>query len=451
MFEKTRKKIVAAIMSVLIMLFFGTLAVIYGFSYREVSESNQEMMERYAELFSLEEQPGEWEARVLSENGKTENLEDEQGHESEMFEYPEDELRAENMLPEMRGELPVDEVNQGKEPMLELSVFYSVAVSDNGEILAIDNDNKTLYENEDLEEFAVSIVKDGKQKGTKETLLYISTKRDNYTLVTFMDNTILQQSITTLFRYTLVFGSAMLIVMFFVAVYLAKRIVRPLEESYEKQKQFISDAGHELKTPVSVVSANAELLSRELGSNQWLTNIQYENERMGKLVGQLLELARTENVTPQKERLDFSHLVVGEALPFESVAFEKGLMLNCDIEKNLFVEGNSVQLKQLVSILLDNAVQHSSSDGREIVLSLSAERGHVRLSVVNSGVEIPPEQWKKLFERFYRVDTARNGEDKHYGLGLAIAKSIVTAHKGKIDVRCYDGKVEFSVIFCLAS
>ena len=150
MFEKTRKKIVAAIMSVLIMLFFGTLAVIYGFSYREVSESNQEMMERYAELFSLEEQPGEWEARVLSENGKTENLEDEQGHESEMFEYPEDELRAENMLPEMRGELPVDEVNQGKEPMLELSVFYSVAVSDNGEILAIDNDNKTLYENEDL-------------------------------------------------------------------------------------------------------------------------------------------------------------------------------------------------------------------------------------------------------------------------------------------------------------
>ena len=451
MFEKTRKKIVAAIMSVLIMLFFGTLAVIYGFSYREVSESNQEMMERYAELFSLEEQPGEWEARVLSENGKTENLEDEQGHESEMFEYPEDELRAENMLPEMRGELPVDEVNQGKEPMLELSVFYSVAVSDNGEILAIDNDNKTLYEYEDLEEFAVSIVKDGKQKGTKETLLYISTKRDNYTLVTFMDNTILQQSITTLFRYTLVFGSAMLIVMFFVAVYLAKRIVRPLEESYEKQKQFISDAGHELQTPVSVVSANAELLSRELGSNQWLTNIQYENERMGKLVGQLLELARTENVTPQKERLDFSHLVVGEALPFESVAFEKGLMLNCDIEKNLFVEGNSVQLKQLVSILLDNAVQHSSSDGREIVLSLSAERGHVRLSVVNSGVEIPPEQWKKLFERFYRVDTARNGEDKHYGLGLAIAKSIVTAHKGKIDVRCYDGKVEFSVIFCLAS
>ena len=263
-----------------------------------------------------------------------------------------------------------------------------------------------------------------------------------------MDNTIMQESMTTLFRYTLVFGSIAIIALFFVAVYLARRIVKPLEESYQKQTQFISDAGHELKTPVSVVNANAELLAKKIGNNQWLANIQYENERMGKLVGQLLELARTENVTVKTEHLDFSHLVGGEALPFESLVFEKGLLLNCDIENSLIVNGNSIQLKQLVSILLDNAIHHGSG-GKEVTLQLKKEHSSAKLSVINDGNPIPAEQQKLLFDRFYRVDSVRNSEDKHYGLGLAIAKAIVSAHKGKISVACYDGKVEFSVLLPL--
>ena len=165
-----------------------------------------------------------------------------------------------------------------------------------------------------------------------------------------------------------------MVLFFFLSVFLARKIVNPLEESYQKQKQFISDAGHELKTPVSVVSANAELLSREIGDNQWLQNIQYENERMGMLVGQLLDLARTENVTPQMEHIDFSRLVAGESLPFESVAFEKGLTLNTNITSNIGVIGNSTQLKQLVSILLDNAIRHSKDQG-EVWLTLTKEHG----------------------------------------------------------------------------
>jgi len=217
-----------------------------------------------------------------------------------------------------------------------------------------------------------------------------------------------------------------------------------LEDSYKKQKQFISDAGHELKTPVSVVGANAELLSRELGDNQWLQNIQYENERMGILVGQLLDLARTENVTPRTERIDFSRLVAGESLPFESVAFEKGLALNTNITSNVGVIGNSTQLKQIVSILLDNAIRHGKG-ASEVWLTLTKEHGFAKLSVINKGDEIPAEQREQIFERFYRVDTARNGDGKHYGLGLAIAKAIATSHKGNIKVNCYDGFVEFIV------
>ena len=159
-------------------------------------------------------------------------------------------------------------------------------------------------------------------------------------------------------------------------------IIRPLEENHIKQKQFISDAGHELKTPISVVSANAELLAREIGENQWLANIQYENERMGALVTQLLDLARMENVTPQMETVDFSHLVSGETLPFESVIYENGMVFNCEIQDKILVYGNSMQLKQITAILLDNAVKHSTAGG-EILLTLKKEHGRAVLSVIN--------------------------------------------------------------------
>ena len=119
-------------------------------------------------------------------------------------------------------------------------------------------------------------------------------------------------------------------------------------------------------------------------------------------------------------------------------------MLNTNITSNITVVGNSTQLRQIVSILLDNAIRHSKEHG-EVYLSLTKEHGAARLSVINKGDEIPEEQRAKLFERFYRVDTARNSEDKHYGLGLAIAKAIATSHKGQIDVRCFDGFVEFRV------
>ncbi|MCH5297528.1 MAG: HAMP domain-containing histidine kinase [Ruminococcus sp.] len=417
MFKKSRRKIVAAIMSILVLLFLGTLAVIYSSSYFEVSSRNYDMLERHAELYSL---------RGFSEDTFGGRFSD-------------------TMEPLIEN--PKNKPNDSRfedTPTFQLSTFYSVAISKDGDILEIDNRNETVYTKETLEKYASDILKSNKNRGIKNSLMFIVLDKGKYTLVTFMDNTVMQESMTTLFRYTLVFGGIAIIALFFLAVYLAKRIVKPLEESYQKQKQFISDAGHELKTPVSVVNANAELLSREIGDNQWLTNIQYENERMGKLVSQLLELARTENVTPQTEHLDLSRLVIGGALPFESVAFEKGLVLNMDISDGIFVDGNSSQLSQLVSILIDNAIRHGQ-DGKEVGLTLNENRNSVILSVTNAGKPIPQEETERLFERFYRADETRNGEDKHYGLGLAIAKSIVTAHKGRIEVKCYNGIVEFRV------
>lgn len=419
MFRSSRRKIVIAIMSVLVLLFLGTLAVIYGCSYYELWTADQKMLERYAELYFTKDHPRQ--------------------------EYrPGDGLPDSMVRPATGGPMDDPKRRHGDDALkFQLSTFYSVAVCD-GEILATDIADGTVYGEAALEKYALEILKSGKERGVKGSLIYLASDKGGYTLVVFMDNTIMQESMTTLFRYTLIFGGVAIAALFFVAVYLARRIVRPLEESYRKQKQFISDAGHELKTPVAVISANAELLSRELGDNPWLANIQYENERMSRLVAGLLELARTENAARHTQPLDLSRLVGGEALPFESVAFEKRLALNCDIADDLFVDGDSNQLKQLVAILLDNAICHSVG-GKEIFLALKAGHGHVMLSVVNAGPPIPAEQTERLFERFYRVDAARSSGGGHYGLGLAIAKAVVTAHRGKIEVDCHDGLVEFRV------
>lgn len=411
MFKKSRKKIVAAIMSVLVLLLLGTLAVIYLSSYLEMRYDNLKMMERHGQSY------------VLTGHGG-----------GDIIDY---------LQPNTPGGKPFED-----KPVFQLSTFYSVAISTEGRILATDTGNRQLYDEETLENYAYKIWSSGKENGVKGNLLYLLVEKNGYTLVVFMDNTIVQEKMVLLLRNTLIFGGAAMVALFFLAVYLAKRIVNPLEESYQKQKQFISDAGHELKTPVSVVNTNAEMLRREIGDNQWLSNIQYENERMGLLVRQLLELARTENVTPHMEQLDLSRLVAGEALPFETVAFEKGLTLNAHIQPGLPVVGDGTQLRQLVSILIDNGMEHSES-GREVTVRLCSDHNMAKISVINEGREIPKEQREQIFERFYRADTARS-DSGHFGLGLAIAKAIAELHKGKIAVECYEGKVEFTVILPLS-
>lgn len=411
MFKKSRRKIVAAIMSVLVLLWVGTLGVIYTSSYIELSRRNETMMTAHAEMYTL----------------------------SNSFE------NMPPIKPKPNGGGNRFDPGFTESPMFQLSTFYTVAMSYDGSVLEIRNSQPNVHSDNDLKEFAAKIINGNETKGTDNDLAFYKTDKYGYNLVVFMDNTVINKNAATLFRYTLIFGGIALLAFFFLSQLLARKIIHPLEESYKKQKRFISDAGHELKTPVSVVSANAELLSREIGENRWLDNILYENERMGVLVGQLLDLARTESVTPQMEHIDFSRLVQGEALPFESVAFENGLQLICETQDGITVEGNSTQLKQLVSILLDNGIRHST-DGNTVNLRLTNEHGYAVLSVINNGDEIPEEHRKQIFERFYRVDKARNGEDKHYGLGLAIAKSIVDAHKGRINVYCYNSLVEFRVM-----
>ena len=410
MFKKSRRKIVVAIMSVLFILWSGTLSIIYASSYFEMTKQNEEMLKFHAETYTL----------------------------SQSFENPPP------VKSPFNSNTPSFENDFAEKPIFQLSNFYTVAVSYYGDIIEISNKTPTVYSDSELEDLARVIIKGKKESGIKNNFAFYKTDKNGYILISFMDNTVLNENAITLFRYTLIFGALALVLFFFLSMYLAKKIVEPLEKSYHKQKQFISDAGHELKTPLSVVSANAEMLFREVGQNVWLHNILYENERMGILVSQLLNLAKSENLDIQTERINLSRLVAGEALPFESVAFEKGLALITEISNDITVEGNSTQLKQIVSILLDNAICHSKEQGN-VKLTLTKEHSFAFISVINKGDEIPFEKREQIFERFYRADIARNSEDGHYGLGLSIAKAIASAHKGNIEVLCYNGFIEFKL------
>ncbi len=396
-------------MGALVILYAVTLSAIVIFEYRENLRESSEMLDRYVSLYSLENPPGE-EPGILP-------------------------------VPDVQG--PPEESS-----LFRLSTFYSAAVSEKGEILSVDAGQNGIYSESELIEIAEYILKTGESSGKTGSLIYRVESKENYTLVAFMDNTVTAENLLSLTRHTLIAGGIALTVLFFSSVFLSQKIIEPLEENDQRQRQFVSDAGHELKTPVSVISANAELLSRQLGFNEWLDNIRHENDRMGDLVTQLLDLSHAENAQVQTEEIDLSRLVTGEALLFESAAFERGLSIRNEIDDSISITGNRARISRLVSILLDNAVCHSDG-GREIGLSLRRHGRYALLEVENSGKEIPPEQQARLFERFYRLDEARGSDDNHYGLGLAIAKAIAEAHGGSISVACREGKVVFTVLLPL--
>ena len=444
MFKRTRIRIIGAIMAALLMFLLIAIGVIYASSFHEIQTRNKELLEQFSERFELMEAttPPEEDMQQSGPPGRNGYFIfwDDGDDYIDADEYDEDEYSQDGDI--APGTRP-GEFDRRDKHAFELSTFYFVALSDSGEVLAIDSGNGDLFDDEDLTEMALDILEDGSEKGTEDGLIYLVDDKDDYTLVSFMDNSVVRDNMSTLIKNTLISFGISVVVVFLLALLLSKKIIAPLEENDKRQKQFVSDAGHELKTPLAVMSANCELLSKEIGSNQWLDNIQYENQRMSTLVKDLLDLSRAENGTLQEETVDLSNLVLGESLPFESIAFEHGLMIGTDVKDGIITKGNPTQLKQLTAILIDNAISHSEG-GNEVNLSLTSEGKTAHLRVTNSGKEIPSDKQALIFERFYRVDEARTEDGgNHYGLGLAIAKAITQAHGGKIGVECGDGKVTF--------
>lgn len=402
MFNQSRRKIILTIMASITLMFAVTLAVILLVSFREIRERNQTTLEHYVASYTLKQ---------TTSTNKSQSLN--------------------------------DTVPKEDKTDLQLATFYAVALREDGTVLRVDNAGKSLFTEEELVKLAKQLISENKTEGQTATLSYMIANKDGYMLVAFMDNTVSEGGLKTMLRNVVAVGSIAIILLFVISIYLSKQIIKPLAENDQKQKQFISDASHELKTPLAVISANAEMLAKEIGPNEWLSNIQYENQRMDDLVKQLLHLSRAENAEVVMEKVDLSRIVTGEALAFESLAFEQGKALQYDVKENIQITGNQSQLTQLTSILIDNAIRHAT--GNEIDLELSQQGYTVILSVENEGKTISLEDQHHLFDRFYQVDKVRNSEGHHYGLGLSIAKAITQNHGGNIEVSCHNNKIKFKV------
>lgn len=269
---------------------------------------------------------------------------------------------------------------------------------------------------------------------------------DGHMLV-FLDVTSRQKILTNLIYIFTVVGVVMLVILYFTSRYFANRSIKPVQEAFDKQKQFIADASHELKTPLAIINTNTDVLLSNpedtiLEQSKWLHYIKSETERMAKLTSDLLYLTEMDDSRTGMIHAPFniSEAVENIILTMEAVIFEKNVALEYDIEPNLSVNGNSEQIKQVVMILLDNAVKYTGPKG-EITLSLRKQHNDVLLSVTNTGEGIAPEHLTRIFDRFYRTDTSRARKQGGYGLGLAIAKSIVEQqHKGKLYARSTVGE-----------
>lgn len=224
---------------------------------------------------------------------------------------------------------------------------------------------------------------------------------------------------------------------------LARWMVRPVEEAWQQQRQFVADASHELKTPLTVILTNAELLQRD--GNPRSADVLTMARQMRRLVERLLVLAQAEGeAQPPMEILDWSGLAEEGSLPFEAVFFEAGLVLESRIQKGIQVKGREEQLRQLLPVLLDNARKYAQPGSRVTVTLERVGRQHCRLMVENAGEAIPGEELTNIFKRFYRMDKARS-RDGSFGLGLPIAQEIVRGHKGRIWAESGDGVNRFFI------
>ena len=320
---------------------------------------------------------------------------------------------------------------------------FCISLTEDGQVEAVYSQESVSVSDEVLEEAVSQALESGTREGVLNKLglrYLVETNREGETRIAFADRSWERQNLQGLLLTSLLVGIGALLGFFLISLFLSKLATRPVSKAWEQQRQFVADASHELKTPLTVILANSGILLSHkedtvAAQAKWIEYIQEEARRMKGLVEDMLFLAKSDAARLPTTRLpvDMSELTEGCLLPFESVAFEAGVTLESDIRPGLYVSGDEGQLRRLLYILLDNACKYAGTDGT-VSVTLSRPSDRLKLTVRNTGPAIPPEHLEHLFERFYRSDSARTREAGGYGLGLAIAKAIVQSHRGQISV-----------------
>ena len=336
--------------------------------------------------------------------------------------------------------------------------FFRVLIDADGKIVDMDGDYYDLTQEGSeavLEELVSAVTASEEKVGDLRdyNLRYYRSgaRKWDGQIIIFMDISSEIATMQNLYRTCVIIGLGSFASFLVISIFFARWAVRPVEEAWAQQRQFVSDASHELKTPLTVILTDAEMLKSprfdEAHKAQFVENILTMSNQMRGLVESLLQLARVDSGAIQKmplQTIDLSGLVSDELLTFDALFFEKGLTLAEDITDGITVHGSPQHLKQVVEILLDNAQKYASPQGTVQVTLQKSGAHHCLLSVSDPGDPIRPEDLKKIFQRFYRIDEAR-AMNHSYGLGLSIAENIVKNHKGRIWAESAEGINTFRV------
>ena len=325
------------------------------------------------------------------------------------------------------------------------TVNIVVEIGSNGRIKAQFGNYESIMTNDNLQEVVSNILKSNKLSGKVK----IADSNYSYligigifgTKIAFIETSQYDTVLFQLVKSLVGIGLVSLIGLLFISIYLTNKSIIPIKEAFEKQKQFIADASHELKTPLAIIKTNTSLVlshPEDTIKNQtkWINYINSQADRMSELISEMLSLAKMD-VAENKLTLvpiNMSKIIESMILMFDAVIYENNINLETNISKDLHINGDKESLKKLFSIIMDNAIKYTDKNG-SITVSLFSDKNKVKMIIRNTGEGIAPEDLERVFERFYRVDKSRDRETGGYGLGLSIASSIVKEHKGKIYAR----------------
>lgn len=313
---------------------------------------------------------------------------------------------------------------------------FAVKLNESGEVIDIVDNGSASFSEEVIKQMAEEIWEEGEEQGVINKHQFLLKEKPYGTIIAFIDCTHEMENTQRLVIICLSAGIICIGILLITVIVLSYWAVRPVEEGFKRQKQFVTDASHELKTPLSVISANTSVMESLYGENQWTGYIQSEIGRMSRLINDMLKLAKMEQ--PEKEIImesfDFSKMSLESLLPYESLAYEQGKQFGYEVEEGINYTGNRDMLIQMIHIFVDNAFKYSGPGG-EVKVVIKKEKKKIWLQIFNTGEGISKEVQKQMFDRFYRGEASHSRKKEGYGLGLSIASVILEHHHGKVHVK----------------
>ncbi len=321
--------------------------------------------------------------------------------------------------------------------------FFVICFDENGTMTTADLTRIAAVTTDTVDEYLVKAKNHGTGYGVYKTYSYgVYLNDEGEYVAIFLDSYQQLRTLRKVLLWSFAADFVCILLVFLLVVLFSRRAIDPVVQSYKRQKQFITDASHELKTPITVISTSLRVLEMEVGKQKWIDKAEAQTEKLTSLVNSLVTLSRMDE---EESPLKMSVFPVSEAVEqtaesFREFAQEKGLDLKTTCEENLNYNGDEYAVRQLISILMDNAVKYASKDST-IDLSLEKARHGVKLCVSNECEQPDENSLKRMFDRFYRMDSSRNSATGGFGIGLSIARSIAEGHKGSISADYKDGRI----------